>query len=370
VNVPKLLSPERWRRILVGQSQLLVRSQEAEARAAERPPHSDQIFDPLGTGRRLRVLLAYTHFDYGDQRRGVSYETSAFRDPLYWLGCEVIEARTDVLYRRGATYAAKALLEIAFRHDPDILFLVPFKEEVQPETLGRIRDELGVPIVAWFSDDHWRFDNFTIRFLPYVSIAVTTAAMALEKYRKQGFERVLKSQWSANHRLFRPLHLPLKYDLSFIGQTHSNRRELVQRLRAAGLQVVTRGFGWPEGRASLREMVVISNQSRVCLNFSNDTLGKSNQVKGRDFEIPAMGRPMLTAASSELGEYFTHQQVAFYDDGANDLVVMARSLVADEERRETIASAGHARCLADHTAERRLGGLFRGMVEARWLQAR
>lgn len=346
---------------MVGSTQLLFRSQEAEVEASQLAPHSAAVFDPLGWGRRLRVLLAYSHFDYGTPRRGISYETTAFRDPLCWLGCDVIEARTDVLARRDHDGADRALLEIAFRNDPDLLFFVPFKEEVKPETLGRVRDELGVPTVAWFSDDHWRFDTYTARFLPFLSVAVTTAVAAVEKYRGHGFDRVIKSQWAANHRIFRPLGLSLKHDLSFIGQPHSNRRELVDRLRTAGLSVVTRGFGWPEGRASLREMVVISNQSRVCLNFSNASIGRENQVKGRDFEIPAMGRPMLTAASAELTEYYSDGEIAVYRD-ADELVDTARTLVADDEHREALARAGHARFCADHTAERRLGDLLRQVV--------
>jgi spore maturation protein CgeB len=197
---------------------------------------------------------------------------------------------------------------------------------------------------------------------------VTTAASAVEKYVRQGFSRVIKSQWAANHRIFRPLGLPLEHDVSFIGQPHSNRRELVERLRAVGLRVVTRGFGWPEGRASLREMVVISNQSRVCMNFSNASIGRENQIKGRDFEIPAMGRPMLTAASAELGEYYSDDEIAVYRD-ADELVELARNLVADEDRRETLAKAGHTRFMADHTAERRLGDLLREIARAGWLRA-
>jgi spore maturation protein CgeB len=358
-----------WRRYVIGRSQLLFNSQEAEIQAAERAPRSEASFDPLKLGRRLRVVLAYSHFDYGAQARGISYETTAFRDPLHWLGCDITDVRIDVLSRRGPRFASKALLETVFRFEPDVFLLIPFKEEVQPETLGQIRDELGVPTVAWFSDDHWRFENYSKRFLPYLSVAVTTARNAVEKYRSLGFERVVKSQWSANHRIFRPLREPAVYDLSFVGQPHSNRREMVDRLRSAGLRVVTRGFGWPEGRASLREMVVISNQSAVCLNFSGASLGRENQIKGRDFEIPAMGRPMLTAATAELDEYFTNQEVAVYRD-ADEMVDLARQLVADQQRREAVAAAGYARCVREHTAERRLADMFRTMADAGWLAAR
>jgi spore maturation protein CgeB len=116
-------------------------------------------------------------------------------------------------------------------------------------------------------------------------------------------------------------------------------------------------------------MVVISNRSAVCLNFSGASLGRENQIKGRDFEIPAVARPMLTAATAELDEYFTDKEVAVYRD-ADEMVELARQLVADQPRREAIAAAGHARFVKDHTAERRLADMFRTMVDAGWLTTR
>jgi len=338
-----------------------------ELEAAVPLPEGGARFDPLDSGRRLRVLLVYLRRDYGDRRRGVSYETIAFRDPLRHLGCEVLEAPTDMLGERvGSRRVGECVLELAFRLGPDLLFFVPYKDEVAPEVLGRVRDELGVPVLAWFCDDHWRFDGFTRRFLPYVTVAVTTAASALPRYRGAGFERVVRSQWSANHLVFRRLPLPLVHDASFVGQKHSDRGELVRRLRRAGVRVVTRGFGWPEGRASLREMVALSNQSRVCLNFSNASRGTANQVKGRDFEIPAIGRPMVTAHSDELAACFGEGEAAVYHS-PEQLVEVVVYLLRDDRRREAIARAGHRRCLRDHTAERRLGDLLREVATRGWL---
>lgn len=358
----------RMRRRLAGTLDLRRRPHGPEVEAAgPPPPPAEARFDPLGCGRRLRVLLVCLRHDYGNRRRGVSYETVAFRDPLGHLGCEVVEAPVDALAERvGRGRVGECVMELAFRHDPDLLFYIPFRDELPPSVLARVRDELGIPVLAWFCDDQWRFTSFTRHLLPSLSIAVTTAATALPGYRAAGFERVLRSQWSANHRVFRRLPLPAVHDASFVGQPHSDRRELVDRLRRAGVDVVTRGFGWPEGRASLREMVALSNRSRMCLNFSNTSRGGVNQVKGRDFEIPAMGRPMVTAYSDELAECFGEGEVAVYRS-PGELVEVVVGLLWDEPRREAIAAAGHRRCLRDHTAERRLGDLLREVAARGWL---
>jgi hypothetical protein len=367
VKLERLLSPTDWRRAIAGRADLAMKPQFAESAAADIHPPVAASFDPQGQGRRLRVLVGYTHSDYAIPRRGTSYETTAFRDPLYHLGCEVIEVRTDDYNRRhGPAGVSAVLTEMAFRHRPDVVFLIPFTDELIPADLGVIRKELGLPVVAWFCDDHWRFNDFTVNFLPHLSAAVTTARSALPKYKAAGFDRVIGSQWSANHRLFRPLDLPETCDISFVGQPHSDRRELVARLRSAGLGVETRGFGWPEGRATLSEMVRLSNQSRLCLNFSNASIGRENQLKGRDFEIPAMRRTMLTAESAEIRDYFSDEEVGIYSD-ADDLVDKARELLRDEARRRAMAEAGYQRVIRDHTAEQRLAEVLTEVLSCGWV---
>jgi hypothetical protein len=344
-----------------------MRPQFAESAAAEVAPPLTATFDPFNYGRRLRVIIGYTHFDYGQRRRGSSYETTTFRDPLYHLGCDVIEVRLDEIRRRnGPGGVSRVLTETAFRHLPDVVFLIPFTDELIPKDLEIIRKEFQIPVVAWFCDDHWRFDDFTIGFLQHISAAVTTSKAAIEKYHAAGFDRVIGSQWGVNHRVFRPLDLPLTCDLSFVGQPHSDRRELIARLRSAGLHVETRGFGWPEGRASMSEMVRLSNQSRICLNFSNASVGRENQLKGRDFEIPAMRRTMLTASSAEIHDYFTDDEVAVYRS-ADELIDMARDLVQAESRRNAMAEAGYKRVIKEHTAERRLAEVLTRVLSRGWV---
>lgn len=363
-----LLRTRRWDAAVRGRMDLARQPQRAEVEAAAvLPPRGDVVFDPLRRGRRLRVLLAYGHYDYGMPRRGISYETTAFRDPLHLLGCDLVEARLDVLSRRvGIEETGRTLLELAFRHDVDVVFVIPFKDEVSPRALSELRDTLGIPVIAWFCDDHWRFDSFTTSFLEHISVAVTTSREAVEQYWARGFRQVVRSQWSVNHRIFRPLALPQVHDLCFIGQPHSDRPEMVRRLRAAGINVETRGFGWPEGRVSLREMVTLCNQSRVCLNFSAPSRTGRDQVKGRDFEVPAMARPLLRPRSEELDEYFAAGEIVTFSDG-DDLVDKARALLDDATTREAVARAGHARVLRDHAAEQRLAQLFTEVAGHGWL---
>jgi spore maturation protein CgeB len=339
----------------------------AEIAAAVPAPTSSDVFDPFRTGRRFRIVLVCLHHDYGDGKRGLSYEWTAFRDPLWRLGCEVLEVPMDDIHRRwGQAGVADTIAEICARHDPDIVFFDPFEYEWRPDDVGALRDRYGIPIVAWFSDDHWRFEGFTRQFLPYISVALTTSRAALQSYTDHGFHRALLTQWGVNHHVYRPLPLEHDIEASFVGQPHSDRAALVATLRRAGMTVVTRGQGWPEGRASLAQAIEISNRSRVCLNFGSASVGSTPQVKGRDFEIPAMGRPMVTVHSTEIGTYFTEQEIVTYAS-ADDLIDKVRWLLSDGARREAIGAAGRQRVLRDHTAEKRLGGVISELAARGWL---
>jgi len=55
----------------------------------------------------------------------------------------------------------------------------------------------------------------------------------------------------------------MKYDVSFVGQPHGNRRQVISALRKAGINVYVWGGGWESGRLSQEEMIRVFNQSRI-----------------------------------------------------------------------------------------------------------
>ena len=72
----------------------------------------------------------------------------------------------------------------------------------------------------------------------------------MPKYAGLHLQNAIKSQWGCNHLLYRKLDLPLQYDVTFVGQPHGNRREMVDVLKKNGINVRCFGFGWQEGRVS------------------------------------------------------------------------------------------------------------------------
>lgn len=314
-----------------------------------------------GTVRKLRILYAAPKFDYGDPNRGYSFEENNFFHALYTAGHEIIRFDFPTIFKaHGREHLNAMLSETVYRYTPDVMFTVLFKDEFDCETIRAISELPGSPLTFnWFTDDHWRFENFTRQWAPCFNWSVTTDAAALVKYEAAGIPNVALSQWGCNHHLYYKMDIPKLYDVSFVGLPHGNRRAVIDQIRAAGLSVHVWGYGWEGGKVSQREMVRIFNQSRICLNLSNASTGRADQIKGRNFELPACGAFTLTGDVDSLERYYAPGQEVITYTHVDDLIDKARYYLAHETEREFIAEQGFARTIRDHTYERRFTDLFR-----------
>lgn len=260
----------------------------------------------------------------------------------------------------------RRLFTLAESLRPDLMFFVLFKDEFEAVMLDRLRKELRMVTMNWFCDDHWRFDNFSWHWASHFSWITTTDRNALEKYRHLGQKNVILTQWGVNHFAFRKLDVPLLYDVSFVGQPHGNRREIVESLSRSGLRVQTWGQGWPNGRLSYDELVKVFNQSRINLNMSNASRHRlkfwekrRDQIKGRNFEIPGCGGFQLSSYVEGIDEFFKEgEEIALFRD-ETDLLDKIRYYLENQLIREAVAGAGYRRTLADHTYQNRFERIFR-----------
>jgi len=171
---------------------------------------------------------------------------------------------------------------------------------------------------------------------------------------------------AAEPSIHHPLDVPFKYDVSFVGGMYGARPGFIKKLRAAGIDVVAFGRGWPTGTLTLDEMVEMFSQSRINLGFGG--IGHSLKLmclKGRDFEIPMAGGLYLTQHNPELDLVFdVGTEIVTYTDVA-DCVAKIKALLADDARSAAIRAAGRARSLADHSYEARWTKVFQfaGVLE-------
>ncbi len=333
----------------------------------------------------MRLLHLALKYDYGVRERGLSFEHYTFYDALVNMGHDVLYFDIGELHEKyGFEKMNRRLAEVVRAEKPELLFCVLFRY-LNQETMRAISKSGDTITLNWFCDDHYRFETLSRRWTPCFNWVVTTSQTAFPQYQRAGFKNVIKSQWGCNHSVYHKLDLPLKYDVSFVGQPYADRRQLVEALRAAGINVMTWGVGWDGGRLSLDEMLGVFNQSRINLNFSSsisadkyysrDKLFRLHRwiskrlnrpttqyltaIKGRNFEIPSCGGFMLSGDSENLRNYYEFgKEIAIYNN-PDDLVRQVRYYLAHEEERTRIAQAGYERTLREHTYTHRFTEIFK-----------
>lgn len=309
--------------------------------------------------RPLRVLYVAMRYDYGNLRRGLSFEENNFFHTLVSMGFEVIRFDFPTILRRhGRARMNAMLLETVYRYDPDLMFTVLFRDELDKAVIKEISEQTRTVTVNWFCDDHWRFESYSRHWAPAFNWVTTTAKSALRKYEELGYRNVILTQWACNHFLYRKLNLPHLYDVTFVGQPHGDRRLVIKRLRKAGIDVRTWGYGWKQGKVTQREMVQIFNQTKINLNLSNASVPGTDQIKGRNFEIPGCGGFLLTGYAPHLEEYYDiGKEIVCFDD-IDDLMDKIRYYLVHDDEREMIALAGYQRTIRDHTYDKRFHHVF------------
>lgn len=339
-------------------------------------------------------------YDYGDPKRGFSYEHYNFYDTLVKMNNgsnEVVYFPFDEIMRKlGRDEMNEKLLETIYQEKPDLCFFFLFTDEFKKEVIEKITQNNETLTLNWFADDYWRFDNYSKYWAPLFHWVATTDSRAIEKYHKIGYKNVIKTQWACNHFLYKPLNLSKIYDVTFIGQPHGERKKIIEKIKKAGVDVKCWGRGWPNGRISQEEMIRIFSQSKINLNLTRGSsatvlkslariflrrksdrsiqienpkhwidnlkslLGKRReQIKGRNFEIPGCGGFLLSGYADNLGEYYEDDKeiVIFKDTKA--LINKIKYYLEHDEEREAIAKAGYERTLRDHTYEKRFNEIFK-----------
>jgi spore maturation protein CgeB len=345
-----------------------------------------------------RILYIGFKYDYGKPERGFSFEYVNFFETLARMNDhEVVGFHYDEVMRTvGRLNMNARLLQTVEEFQPEVCFFNIFTDEIEQHTIRVISNRSGTVTINWFGDDHWRFEGYSRRWAPFFHWVVTTDIESIEKYHAIGCRNVVKSQWGFNPFFYKPYDVSRKFDVSFVGQVHSTRRTLINKLSRSGIHTVCWGRGWPNGRLSQGEMVRLYSQTKINLNFVEssaalkwkplvkvfltrrlddsfrlnslseawDNLGAlfshpRRQIKGRIFEIPGSGGFLLTQNVVGLQEYFEPGKEIATFEGIGDLAEQIRYYLRHEDEREAVRVAGYQRALRDHTFEKRLRDILR-----------
>ncbi len=320
----------------------------------------------IGQKPLIKLLLAGIKFSYGNARRGYDYGWWNTIDTLLH-GFKNVEVQffdyTTEAQQRGVAGMSDRLVEIVRQEQPDLLLYGPFDlhADILHERLQFITDHTDTQTIIWMSDDHWRFENYSRFWAPCVDYIITTAQEAVTKYREAGFgQKVIKSQWAFNPFTYQQMQISRTRDVSFVGMAHGNRPEVIRKMRSSGLNVDAFGLGWSEDMdIPFYDMVRIFNQSRINLNLSNSSTLTTQQIKGRNFEVPGCRGFLITTPADNLEEYYEPDKEVVVASSLEELIDKSRYYLAHEREREEIAQRGYERTLAEHTWTHRFIDIFK-----------
>lgn len=328
----------------------------------------------------MKIVPVFLRYDYGIKSRGDSLEYNGFYSALKQITNKIYPFWYDE-YLTKKDALQKQVIDFIDKVNPDIIFFILMKDEFSFETLDYLKSKYIT--INWFCDDQWRFENFTKYYASHSTYAITTDKFALSKYRKIGYKNVILSQWASFGYLkeFNPNNIKYRYDVSFVGGISGYRKWLIQELEKRGVHTECFGYGWENGKVSFEEMAEIFKTSKINLNISNSASydiryifssikslhefmkakKRIEQIKARNFEIPAFGGFQLTNYAPSLEDYFKiGSEVAIYVS-IEDLVLQINYYLDNEEERKKIMISGYKRAISEHTYLNRLKNIFKKM---------
>jgi spore maturation protein CgeB len=317
----------------------------------------------------MKVLCVFGSYQYGRPELGAGIEYTAFVPALRRLGHEV--SHFDSWDRTAfSNYAElnRCLLERVVTEKPDVLLAVQRDCEIWTETLDAIRELESTATVAWTTDDSWKYREVSRFIGRYYDAITTTYDYAVPRYREDGIDNVLLTQWAANVDWLRdPLPAAqCEYGVSFVGAAYGRRREIVTALNGRGIKVECFGEGWSRGPVAAEGIPIIMNRSVVSLNFSDGFKRKpARQLKARMFEVPGAGGFLLTERAPGLEKFYKLDSEILAYQGADEMESQIRRIQECPTQRDAIAWAGHLRTKAEHTYDIRLAEVLDFAVDAR-----
>ena len=258
-------------------------------------------------------------------------------------------------------------LKVSRERKVDWVFTYAAGMELPPDTIDRVREITGAPVVGMCLDDRQSWEGFLIgdhlsgqiHIAPRLDLAWTSARVACEWYMVEGGNPIFLAE-GCDPEDYCPGDQKQDIDICFVGQAYGFRAPFIAKLRSLGLRVHAAGHGWPGGAVSDGEMLALLRRSKIVLGLGG--IGWSQQLKnmkGRDFDVPAIGTAVYLASyNPELADVFHIGREIVCFSSEDECLELAQRLLADDNRRLAIARAGRDRCVREHTWSHRFGKIL------------
>ena len=292
----------------------------------------------------LRELGEVSRFDY--QTLGIAAEELARMDRPAAEKRDAVNAQ--ILPAIRAAHARRPI---------DWIFFYGGGHEYTADTVRRITDEIGVPVVNMSLDDKQGWSAAmgdgggcragAIDITSSFDLFATSAQVACEWHLVEG-GRPLYMPEGFDAGAYRPRDVPRDLPVSFVGVAYGFRHDVNVYLRKHGVDFRPFGAGWPAGRAT--DMVEIFNRSVINLGMGGVEYSEElTNVKGRDFEVPGTGGGVyLTSYNADLARHFIIGEEILCYRGRDEMLELIRHYLARPDEAREIARRARQRSLREH----------------------
>jgi len=273
-------------------------------------------------------------------------------------------------FREGKEKMNKKFLKRVEEIKPDYIFFNLMYDEFELSTLKKLRKISPKTIlVNIFSDDDWRFDNYSRYYSLFMDYALTCHDVRAE-YARDGQQKAVFFM-ATNCEHFRPIDEKRIYDVVFFGKPNPSRIELMQLLIKKGIAFHLWGEGWeryPEfreyyhGYLPAEELVRVINQSKIVLGFTMGGYGKP-QIKGRPFEVAACKSFILVEHYEKYLDFFRKEKEIVMFKDTEELIEKIQYYLKHEKEREEIAAAAYKKVIASHNQPKEIEKFLLGTLD-------
>ena len=239
----------------------------------------------------------------------------------------------------------------------DWVFVYASGNHVLAETIRRIQETIGIPVVNMCLDDKQSWEGLwlgeqrglQIDIAKVFDLSWTSARVAVDWYLAEGGIPLYLPE-GVNTHVYKPMSGYRDLDVSFVGAAYGCRPSIIRYLKKYGLSVQCYGSGWEEGSISQDLQIEIFNRSKV--NLGIGAIGYAEyltNLKGRDFEIPGCGGGMyLTSFNPDLALHFDIGKEMVCYRSRDEMLELIRYYLKHPDEAQLIAKEGRERCLREH----------------------
>lgn len=250
------------------------------------------------------------------------------------------------------------------KHPIDFVIGTFLASTIAMESLMAIR-RLGIPLINYVMDDrvpsNWRVKRGVkmgaIGLLPGVDLTLQTTEEYVPRYLAEGGP-CLYWAFASDPEIFAPKRAK-DLDVVFVGNNYGKRGALIEAIQAAGVAVECYGLGFPRGHLSGDRVPELFSRAKIILGTG--LVGHSSSIvtlKLRDFDGPMAGALYLTNDNPDLAKHFELGKEIVTYRTIRECADLIRYYLEHAGERESIAAAGRARSIRDHSWDLRFAALL------------